>query len=283
VTASNTNPNLFADTFAAMLRETESGKPFVYDEGDEVSLMFDLATVQSRMKRAKPNDLILGYTRAMLGFIIMQEYTRHIGMIGLGGGSLAKYCHHYLPASQIAVAEIDQRVIDLGHHFQIPSNSPRLKIDCADGADWLKTMPQQFDVLLIDAYGPQGMPDNIASTVFFDLCRDRLSPHGILVVNLWGSDKRFDSYYARIRSVFDDAAIAIGSDGSANRIVYGFNNSRLPAQKIMQQRSRQLAAQHSVELLHLGQRLTRALRASDGLEPFNALELQLRKAQQAAT
>ncbi|WP_157313905.1 fused MFS/spermidine synthase [Chitinibacter sp. GC72] len=267
MTSSSTN--FFSDSFAALLRETESGKPFVYDEGDEVSLMFDLATVQSRMKRAKPNDLILGYTRAMLGSVLTQEYTQQIGMIGMGGGSLAKYCHHYLPDSQISVAEIDQRVIDLGHHFQIPFDSPRLRVHCADGADWLKTSTQAFDVLMIDAYGPQGMPDNIASNAFFDLCRTRLSPQGILVVNLWGSDKRFESYYQRIRSIFDDAALAIGADGCANRIVYGFNDSRLPAQKTLQHYCRQRADQHSIDLMSLGQRLSRALRATDGLEPIS--------------
>lgn len=266
MTASTTP--LFADSFAALLRETESGKPFVYDEGDEVSLMFDLATVQSRMKRAKPNDLMLGYTRAMLGSVLIQEYTHQIGMIGMGGGSLAKYCHHYLPNCQISVAEIDQRVIDLGHHFQIPFDSPRLRVHCADGADWLKTCSQQFDVLMIDAYGAQGMPDNIASNAFFDLCRTRLSPQGILVVNLWGSDKRFESYYQRIRTIFDDAALAIGADACANRIVYGFNNSRLPAQKTLQHYCRQRADQHSIDLMSLGQRLSRALRAADGLEPL---------------
>ncbi|QLG86910.1 fused MFS/spermidine synthase [Chitinibacter bivalviorum] len=268
MTSSNNIHTSFADTFAAMLAETETGKPFVYDEGDEVSLMFDLATVQSRMKRTQPNELILGYTRAMLGFCLMQEYTHKIGMIGLGGGSLAKYCHHYLPESQIEVAEIDQRVIDLGPHFLIPSTSPRLRIQCADGAHWLARTTTQFDTLLIDAYGPQGMPEDLASTVFFDQCRAQLSPAGILVVNLWGSDKRFESYYSRIRTIFDGAAIAIGADGCANRIVYGFNQSRLPAPRLLQQRCRQLASQHSVDLPALGQRLTRAMQAADGLEPL---------------
>ncbi|WP_410499060.1 fused MFS/spermidine synthase [Chitinibacter sp. S2-10] len=273
----NAFTNTFADTFAALLAETETGKPFVYDEGDEVSLMFDLHTVQSRMKRQQPNHLILGYTRAMLGFCMIQTHTHHIGMIGMGGGSLAKYCHYHLPEARISVAEIDQRVIDLAPHFLIPLDSPRLQIDCADGADWLKEQTTPFDVLMIDAYGPQGMPDNIASTVFFDLCRAKLASDGILVVNLWGSDSRFDSYYARIRTIFDDAAIAIGSDGCANRIVYGFNRGRLPSIKALQQRCRQIARQHSIDLPSLGQRMVRALHADDGLEPFSQLEQQLRK------
>ncbi|WP_373974633.1 fused MFS/spermidine synthase [Chitinibacter sp. SCUT-21] len=267
MTSNKTMPTSFAETFAALLNESESGKPFVYDEGDEVSLMFDLNTVQSRMKRDQPNDLVLGYTRAMLGFVLLQDNTQQIGMIGMGGGSLAKYCHHYLSQVQISVAEIDARVIALAPQFQIPLASPRLKIDCADGADWLENNTQLFDVLMIDAYGPAGMPEQIASAAFFDLCRQRLTRHGVLIVNLWGSDKRFDSYYQRIRLTFNDAAIAIGADGCANRIVYGFNQGRLPSQKTLQNHCRQRAQAHSVDLISLGQRLSRALRASDGLEP----------------
>ena len=63
-TESPSSSSSFADLFA----ETLSGKPFVYEEGDEVSLMFDLTTVQSRMKRSAPQDLVLGYTRSMLAF-----------------------------------------------------------------------------------------------------------------------------------------------------------------------------------------------------------------------
>ncbi|WP_273431077.1 fused MFS/spermidine synthase [Chitinibacter tainanensis] len=253
-------------SFASLLAESETGQPFVYDEGDELSLMFDLKTVQSRMNKQHPNELILGYTRSMLGFVLLQEDTHHIGMIGLGGGSLAKYCHHYLPTSQIAVAEISAAVIALAPQFAVP-HSPRLQISCADGGDWLPERHAPFDVLLIDAYGPNGMPERLASQTFFDTCRRQLRPDGVLVVNLWGSDPRFDCYYQRIRTSFHGATLAIGADHSANRIVYALASGRLPANRLLQSRCRERSAAHSVDLAKLGQRLSRALQRHDGLEP----------------
>ena len=260
----------FADLFA----EAMSGKPFVYEEGDEISLMFDLTTVQSRMKRDAPQDLVLGYTRAMMAFTLLQSNTQHIGMIGLGGGSLAKYCHHYLPQAHISVAEIDSAVLALRHRFAVPANSSRFNIECIDGAHWLKEQQkrnaQAMDALLVDAYGVSGMPESLATAQFFDDCRDSLADNGILVVNLWGSDSRFDSYYQRIRTVFDGAAIAIGADGCANRVVFAMKQRSFPpAIRPILQRAQHIAAQHSVDMPALARRIERALRSSDGLEPAN--------------
>lgn len=260
----STEPLSFADLFA----ETLNGKPFVYEEGDEVSLMFDLTTVQSRMKRSAPNDLLLGYTRSMLAFELLHSNTQHIGMIGLGGGSLAKYCYHYLPNSTINVAEINPAVIALRDRFAIPANDERLHIECIDGARWLEHNTQAMDALLVDAYGKQGMPESLATEQFFDDCKNALAPNGVLVVNLWGSDSRFDSYYQRIRNVFDGAAIAIGADACANRLVLAVNSQHFPpAIRPIMNRAQQIAKNHSVDMPALARRIERALRNADGLEP----------------
>ena len=261
---------LTSPSFADLFAETLSGKPFVYEEGEEVSLMFDLTTVQSRMKRSAPQDLVLGYTRSMLAFQLLQSHTQHIGMIGLGGGSLAKYCYHYLPTSQISVAEIDPAVIALGDRFAIPANDARLNVECIDGAAWLKQSHVPMNALLVDAYGKNGMPESLATAQFFDDCRTALAPNGVLVVNLWGSDARFDSYYQRIRTIFDGAALAIGADGCANRIVLALNQPHFPpSSRPIMQRAQQIAAQHSVDMPALARRIERALRHPDGLEPAN--------------
>jgi spermidine synthase len=52
-------------------------------------------------------------------------------MIGLGGGSLVKYCHHHLPGARVSVAEISPEVIALRDRFRIPPDDERLEVDCA--------------------------------------------------------------------------------------------------------------------------------------------------------
>jgi spermidine synthase len=61
----------------------------VREDGASKSLHFTLGELQSRMLTHQPWRLDLDYTRTMMGFLLFQPAPVHIGMIGLGGGSLA--------------------------------------------------------------------------------------------------------------------------------------------------------------------------------------------------
>ena len=70
-------------------------KPFVIEEGDSRALYFSRALTQSGMRLSDPTALEFAYTQKMMSFLLFVHSPRHILMLGLGGGSLAKYCHHY--------------------------------------------------------------------------------------------------------------------------------------------------------------------------------------------
>ncbi len=71
--------------------------PLLHEDKGELSLHFDFPTIQSRMLKADPEHLLLDYTRTMMGFLLFVPKPARIAMIGLGGGSLAKYCRRRLP------------------------------------------------------------------------------------------------------------------------------------------------------------------------------------------
>jgi hypothetical protein len=81
-------------------------RPFVYADERTVALHFDISAIQSRMRRDDPYRLDLDYTRAMMGFLLFRPDPRSILAIGLGGGSLPKYCYRHLPSADITVVEI---------------------------------------------------------------------------------------------------------------------------------------------------------------------------------
>jgi spermidine synthase len=81
-------------------------------------------------------------------------------MIGLGGGSLAKYCYRHLPDTTITAVEINPQVIALRDQFHVPRDDERFRVICADGAKYV-TDPfpdHRPDVLLIDGYDADGLP-----------------------------------------------------------------------------------------------------------------------------
>ncbi|MFP3747784.1 spermidine synthase, partial [Achromobacter sp. SIMBA_011] len=84
-----------------------------------------------------PVRLELGYTRVMMGFLLLQPAPARISMLGLGGGSLAKYCYRHLPDSAMEAVEINPQVIALRDVFRIPHDDARFAVVCADGADYV--------------------------------------------------------------------------------------------------------------------------------------------------
>src|SRR3546814_14635441 len=87
------------------------------------------------MRIDDPDRLILDYTRRMMGFLLFNPSPRAIEIIGLGGGSLAKYCHRYLPDTSIVAVEIDPEVIAVREQFFMPRERDRFEFDVGDGAE----------------------------------------------------------------------------------------------------------------------------------------------------
>src|SRR5690606_15673673 len=93
------------------------------------------AAVQSSMSLLNPYALEFEYTRLMMGFLLFDPDPAHMLMIGLGGGSLPKFCHRYLPQTSIDVVEIDPDVIALRDAFHVPPDDARFRVIAADGKD----------------------------------------------------------------------------------------------------------------------------------------------------
>lgn len=235
--------------FSELIALSRTGKPFIYKKRNSISLLFDVSALQSEMRLESPDDLVLGYTRSMMGFLLFNSSPGKIGMIGLGGGSLAKFCYRYVPAASIAVAEIDPHVIALRNHFRIPSDDDRFQVHCLDGADFLRQADSEFDVVMIDGFDRAGQPASLCSQRFYDDCRKALAADGIMVTNLLGDVADTDIYIDRIRTAFDGAVIVIDALDSLNKIVFACKGKLLNlAENTIRNRIRQLEFTHHINL-----------------------------------
>ena len=82
--------------------------------------------MQSAMRIKDPFALELEYTRGMLAFLLFQPDPRDIALIGLGGGSLAKYIHRHLPDSRLTALEINAEVVAAARsYFLLPQDDAR--------------------------------------------------------------------------------------------------------------------------------------------------------------
>jgi spermidine synthase len=202
-------------------------KPFVYESLSSKALHFSISEIQSRMQLKDPHALDLEYTRTMMGFLLFNPQPDSIAMIGLGGGSLAKFCYRYLPSSRIQVVEINPHVIALREEFHVPRDSERFSVVRGDGAHFVRHRPSRVDVLVVDGFDSHGQPARLSSQRFYDDCFEMLQPGGIMVVNLHYGHPRYDIYVDRIRRSFADSVLVVDDGELSNSIVFGCKGDAL--------------------------------------------------------
>jgi spermidine synthase len=224
-------------------------EPFVYRTESTLSLHFDISVVQSEMRRDAPEELLLAYTRTMMGFLLFNPRPEKVLMIGLGGGSIPKYCYARLPETSIFVVEINPQVIALRDTFFVPGNDARFQVICQDGADFVRNAPGTCDVLLIDGFDIAGQSPQLCSQRFYDDCYRRLTPGGLMVVNLGGGGPHEGALVSRIRRSFKSAIVVVESEDLANRIAFARKGKALTlTREQFVDRLDQLEADHPVSL-----------------------------------
>ena len=221
----------------------------VRDEDGTVWLDFGDGAVQSRMLRADPARLVLEYSRLMMGFLLFVPAPARIAMIGLGGGSLAKYCRARLPDADFTAVEISPEIMAYRDAFGIPPEGPDFHVLCEDGAEFVRRDGDPLDVLLVDAFDPAGQPECLCSAAFYDACRARIADGGVLAVNLYADHPSYEAQLARIRDAFDGRIVVVDVDDTDNEIVFaGTTRSFPPEFRELVDRLHALRTTHPIDL-----------------------------------
>lgn len=165
----------------------------VVDNNGERALHFGSHARQSSMLLAEPDRLHSLYARAMMALLLFRDKPEHVLMIGLGGGTIAKFLLRQFADCRLKVVEFRSSVLKVARsHFGLPFD-PRLKIKIGCGAQHVlqqsRDYAELYDVIMVDAYDHDGMAPEVSSERFFEHCRILLSKQGVLVINLWGTDK----------------------------------------------------------------------------------------------
>jgi len=230
--------------------------PFVYDEARTLSMYFDMRSKQSTMHKNDSARLVLGYTRTMMGFLLFNPRPSRIGMIGLGGGSLAKYCLKHLPDAHFTAVEINPKVIALRKEFAIPPDHEKFQVIHADGADYVSSGSEKLDVILVDGFDADGHPAELCSTDFYDHCYARLDDGGVMVVNLLPSDQSMGTYVSRIHESFEGNVVVVNAEQDDNKIAFAHKGKDYSAlSETIVQRVQTLAPDHPVQLQSTAQKI----------------------------
>jgi spermidine synthase len=172
--------------------------------------------IQSSMRLEDPYALALDYTRCMMAFLLFHPAPRTALMIGLGGGSLAKFFFKKLRSTKIKVVEVDERIVQAARdHFALPKE---VEVEIGDGVNAL--YPECCDVLVVDAFEDELHVPRLASAEFYDGAFLALEEPGTLVVNFMNDDPKFDLTLQRLERAFGGAVLALPALYDPNIIAF---------------------------------------------------------------
>jgi spermidine synthase len=118
--------------------------------------------------------------------ILAHGAVRRVLIVGGGDGGMAREVLKHHGIEQVTMVEIDGTVVEFcKSHLPAISDGafddPRLDLVIADGAEFMKTNADDYDVIIIDSTDPVGPGEVLFTDTFYGHAKARLAPGGILV------------------------------------------------------------------------------------------------------
>lgn len=246
---------------AQQLADGVYDRPFIVDDGEQRRLHFDLRYVQSAINLKDPDELVFAYTQAMMAFMLFDTQPRQIVVVGLGGGSLTRFCHQQLPRARVTTLEIDADVIALGEMFLMPPATARMPILHVDAADYFADPSGDIaDVVLIDGCDRLGIAPTFADPLFYQRLQRRVRSGGIVVVNLIGEASRSDAIETLVADTLGGATASLAVKGG-NRVLFAWvGDTPAPDWAGLRTRAERLEQQTGLDFVSYLRRLKRSYR-----------------------
>jgi spermidine synthase len=129
----------------------------------------------------------------------------------------------HLPHVHIDVVEIDPVVAELAQKYMGFTTDPKLHLHIADGRRFVLESREQWDIIVLDAYGADNIPYPLVTRPFLEGVRARLADGGLVVANLWGEavNDLFDDMLMTYDQLFAEVHV-MAPRGSDSRVVLAF-------------------------------------------------------------
>lgn len=253
-------------------------RPFVIEDDGARCLYFTRDFIQSEMRLDDPLELAFAYTRKMTAFLLFLPQPREILMLGLGGGSLARWCLHHLPKARVTAVEIDPDVIAFRDQFLLPPDGERFRVVQGDAADHVAQCEGKADVVIIDAFDRHGVAPALCTREFYRDVRAALSRGGVVAANLVGPKAERVAHLEMLRTVFEGNVILLPIADDGNYVAFAFRDPAFePRWRWMAGEAKALKARHGLDFPRLAARLERSRKLGFLRREMHAPDVQTRR------
>ncbi len=168
------------DSFYHRIRVTEQGA------GDNATRYLELDSTTEGGMRVSDGDVVLEYQQFWRLPMMKSGFKLDNALfIGAGAFGMPEQVSKQYPQATVDVAEIDPNVIETGRKYFKLGEFPHVQAHASDARRFLDQSSKKWDFIFGDAYnGVRQIPVHLASKEFFQLVHDRLTPHGIFLMNV---------------------------------------------------------------------------------------------------
>lgn len=141
---------------------------------------------QARHSVYKPDTVVIDDvwdTSLVLPLSTTGEPPRRFAILGNAAGTTARAYEKFFPETKIEGVEIDGELTELGREY-FDLNNPNLTTHTADARPYLRASDNTYDAIALDAYRQPYIPFYLTTREFFELAESRLSPKGVITVNV---------------------------------------------------------------------------------------------------
>jgi spermidine synthase len=214
------------------------------DHGDIRYLHLGTEWVQGSMLLDKPFDIELEYVQRMMAWLLFVDpatvAARHAMQLGLGAGSLTKFCRKKLRMKTTAIELNPQVVAACRLWFKLPADDAKLSVVLGDAGEVVahEHWRGQVDALQVDLYDHEAAAPVLDSEAFYRDCRTLLTEDGVMTVNLFGRSSSYPRSLEKIAAAFGAGAVwAFRPTREGNTIVVALRLAQRPDRITLAQRA----------------------------------------------
>jgi len=135
--------------------------------------------------------------------------AKKVLVIGGGDGGTVREILKHDSVNEVDVCEIDEKVIEISkRHFPYLANSfddPKVKIYCEDGNKFIKSLKDEYDLIIVDSSDPIGPAEVLFRREFYEAIFQALKDDGIVVAqaeSFFYHQKIIKSLFSFIRDIY---------------------------------------------------------------------------------
>jgi spermidine synthase len=148
------------------------------------------------MWKSDPVTLFLPYSQVMVAALALTSEPKRGLILGHGGGSLAKWLAQYWPELELDIVEVDPAVVRMADEYFAYHAAGNHHVYVKDARAFLNATEAKYDVIWADAFARHLIPFHLTTVEFFSELRARLTPNGVVAVNIASSGEGGDQLRA---------------------------------------------------------------------------------------